>query len=141
MISCCTDPYHCRWAKYGGAGIQVYEPWKEFEVFRLDMGHRPEGCVLARRDQLGNYTPTNCHWERRADAARYQSSTTLTYRGETLLLAEWSRRTGMPVLRIRGRMVLGWSAGEALGLEPRATPDYKSPAGAERTSEVASPTI
>lgn len=127
MIARCLDPYHTRWPKYGGAGVQVFEAWHSFDGFRRDMGRRPEGHVLSRRDKGGDYTPDNCYWERREEAARrYRSSTTLTYQGETLLIAEWSRRLGLPTERIRRRFVAyGWSVGEALGLEPRNLSRFK----------------
>lgn len=122
MIARCVDPYNRRWPSYGGAGVRVCDRWRSFEAFRQDMGRRPEGCVLARRDTTGDFTPQNCFWERREEAARrYQSTTTVTYRGETLLLAEWARRTGLRAATIRNRLlILGWTVGQALGMEPRA---------------------
>lgn len=121
MIYRCTDPYHRHWPKYGGAGVRVCKAWMDFGAFRRDMGRRREGCVLARHDRNGDFTPENCYWESRsASARRGRSSTVLSYNGETLLLSEWSERTGLPPQRIRMRMIaLGWSVGEALGLEPR----------------------
>lgn len=123
MITRCVDPCNRRWPKYGGAGVSVCARWRSFDVFRQDMGRRPEGHVLARRDKTGDYTPENCFWERREEASRrFRSSLTVTYRGETLLLAEWARRTGLEKKTIRSRIVvLGWTVGQALGLEPRAS--------------------
>jgi hypothetical protein len=120
MIYRCTDPYHRYWPKYGGVGVRVCAPWLDFVVFRRDMGRRPDGCVLARHDRAGDFTPDNCYWElRETTARRARSSTTLSYKGETLLLSEWSRRTGLPAQRIRMRIeALGWPVGQALGLEP-----------------------
>lgn len=123
MVYRCTDPYHRYWPKYGGLGVRVCEPWLNFETFRRDMGRRPDGCVLARHDRHGDFTPDNCYWEPRGTTARRgRSSTTVSYKGETLLLSEWSERTGLPIGRIRKRMLaLGWPAGQALGLEPRTS--------------------
>lgn len=131
MIYRCTDPYHRHWPRYGGLGIRIHEPWLDFSQFRRDMGRRPEGCVLGRHDRTGDYTPENCYWEPRG---RRRRSSNLSYKGETLPLSEWSARTGLPVQRIRMRMVaLGWSVGEALGLEPRASSGRESGRAAAHT--------
>jgi hypothetical protein len=121
MVARCGDPYNRRWSRYGGAGINVCERWRTFDVFRRDMGPRPNGHVLARRDRTGGYTPENCFWEPREESARRCRSTmTVTYMGETLLLAEWARRTGLRKRTIRSRiLILRWSVGQALGFEPR----------------------
>jgi hypothetical protein len=44
---------------------------------------------------------------------------TITYGGETLTQAEWSRRTGLSQEKISHRLTLGWPAGQVLGLESR----------------------
>jgi len=120
MVYRCTDPYHRCYPKYGGAGVRVHEPWLEYTAFRRDMGSRPDGYVLARRDRKGDFTPDNCYWESRSRTRRLQaSSIKLTYQGETRLLSDWAERTGISGQKIRMRLVIGWPVGQALGLEPR----------------------
>jgi hypothetical protein len=122
MLDQCMDPYSSRWPRYGGRGIGVCDAWLEYPTFLRDMGPRPEGHVLARKDLDGDYTPANCHWLPCREARRLvKLKMRLTYHGETLPIAEWAERTGLPATRIRSRLsALRWPVGQALGLEPRS---------------------
>lgn len=121
MVDQCTDPYSVRWPRYGGRGVRVCDAWLDYAAFRRDMGPRPEGHVLARRELHGDYTPENCLWLPCAEARRLAKlRMRLTYNGETLPISEWADRTGLPASRIRARLsAYRWPVGQALGLEPR----------------------
>ncbi len=58
----CMCRNHTRWADYGGRGIAVCAAWDSFERFLADMGERPAGMSLDRKNVNGNYEPTNCRW-------------------------------------------------------------------------------
>jgi len=63
MIQRCELASTNGYARYGGRGIAVCTSWrKDFRVFLADMGERPAGMTLDRKDGDGNYELGNCRW-------------------------------------------------------------------------------
>jgi hypothetical protein len=75
----CLNPKNSNYADYGGRGITVCERWLNFTNFLADMGVRPEGLTLGRRDNNRGYSPDNCGWETYTEQNR---NTRLTPRRE-----------------------------------------------------------
>lgn len=61
----CYNPNDKGWKNYGGRGIKVCERWQTYGSFRDDMGERPAGASVERRDVNGDYCPENCYWSDR----------------------------------------------------------------------------
>jgi len=61
--------------KYGAKGVTVCERWLKFENFLADMGERPPGTTLNRKNNALGYEPGNCNW---ADAFEQSRNRTRT---------------------------------------------------------------
>lgn len=114
----CTNPNDKRYARYGGRGIKVCERWQSFKNFIADMGPRPSPeHSIERRDNDGDYSPVNCHWATAVEQANNVSrNRLLTFRGETMTLAQAVRVSGTPFCasRVRWRLEKGWPVEAAL---------------------------
>jgi len=125
MLSRCYNPSVERYPIYGGRGIEVCERWRGpggFERFLADMGPRPEGHSIERKDSNGNYSPENCHW---ADAKEQANNTArnrvIEWNGRRQTLAQWGREIGIKPITIHHRLKSGWSIDDALTKPLRGT--------------------
>jgi hypothetical protein len=79
MLSRCLNPNVPRAANYSGRGIGVEDArWLSFDGFLADMGLRPAGLSLERRDNSRGYSKANCRWATVSEQNRNRRSVKLT---------------------------------------------------------------
>lgn len=119
MIARCTKESNLSYDRYGGRGITVCDRWLGADGYRnfvADLGEKPgKGYSIERNDGNGNYELGNCKW---ATAKEQQRNTRLnrliTHQGQTMCMAEWAEKIGMPAEVLRHRLLAKWSIERAL---------------------------
>lgn len=113
---------HPKFISYGGRGIK--NEWSDFKRFKDDMydsylkhvdEHGTVETQIDRIDNNGNYCKRNCRWATRKEQAQNRrNNTRITYAGTTMLLKDWSHKTGIERRTLSRRLKKGWSIHEAL---------------------------
>ncbi len=117
MISRCHNQDDSSYDRYGGRGITVCTEWREsFLAFYRDMGPRPSSkhsIDRIKNDQ--GYSKDNCRWATPVEQQRNtRRSHFLTHAGETLTIAAWSERLGLPPYILHDRIRYGWTTDRIL---------------------------
>lgn len=120
----CYNQKDRNYSNYGGRGIKVCDRWREsFKAFLEDMGERPDARYslgraeysLDRIDVNGDYEPGNCRWATYLQQQRNKRcGLFLTYKQETLCVAEWGERLKISRNVLYFRLKSGWSVEQAL---------------------------
>jgi hypothetical protein len=118
----CYNPNHNSFPDYGGRGkrgIKVCKRWhglpEGFNNFIADMGPRPEGMTLDRRNGAKEYSPENCRWATLETQLNNRRGVHYVYcDGELLSVSQAARKKGIKRGCLMGRLRLGWSVERAL---------------------------
>lgn len=121
IIDRCTNPTSKDYPNYGGRGIQVCERWRQPENFIADMGDRPPGAQIERKDNSGPYSPENCIWASHKTQSRNRRSTHyVTLNGRVMSLAEACELVGTSYSAVKERLRIGWDEHRAIWTPLRA---------------------
>lgn len=93
LIQRCTNPASTNFPRYGARGIRVCDRWLKFEHFLADMGERPLGLSIERRDNEKGYEPGNCVWATAREQRMNQRRPTLTMQ-QAAEIREMRAKTG-----------------------------------------------
>lgn len=116
----CLDKSNKHYKNYGGRGIIIHKEWEDDPVgfadyIKKELGERPPKHTLDRINNEKGYEPGNLRWA----TSRQQNNNTrknrhLTLNGETLTVAQWSRKLKVSKNTITKRLRLGWSTERTL---------------------------
>jgi hypothetical protein len=123
MKSRCLNPRNNFHARYGGRGIAVCDRWMKFENFFADMGIKPAGLSIERKNNDLGYTPENCEWASHKRQIRNRSN---TVRIDGVALSDLAEAAGVPVKKAFNRFRAGFDMQSVL--HPGGLPRGRKPA-------------
>ena len=111
----CDSPNNIGYKNYGQRGI-TYDPrWSVFDNFIADMGARPRGATLDRKDNDGPYCKGNCRWATKAEQdANKQRNRVIAFKGKKQPLFLWALDLGITFGMLSSRLKRGLSLKQAL---------------------------
>lgn len=116
MRARCLNPQSTSFKYYSGRGITVDPRWDCFENFLEDMGPRPIGMTLDRKENDRGYCKENCRWATQDQQIENRRPHTrlYTFAGITLNQSEWAARIGISRAVLTRRISNGWTEKEIL---------------------------
>lgn len=127
IIGRCESRLDDRSKDYIGRGISICARWRHgqngktgFECFYEDMGPRPSRLhSIDRKDNNGNYEPSNCRWATKVEQGRNRrSNRNIIYRGRSITMTEASLIANVSADAISARLHKGWSPERAIETPP-----------------------
>ncbi len=119
MIQRCRDANSVSYPRYGARGVTVCEEWMPpggFDRFIEHIGPRPTARhQIDRKDNARGYEPGNVKWSTVEEQSKNRRSNVLATIGEeTMCVADWCRRIGVPASTAFARIASGWAPERAV---------------------------
>ena len=95
--------------------VNICSEWEEFEKFYADMGDRPQGFTIERKNGLDGYNANNCIWASvQTQAANRRTNVYVTINDRTETVSEWCRHYGISRFTVNTRVRSGMPVVEAI---------------------------
>lgn len=125
----CLNPKSKAYPNYGGRGITICDRWLDVGNFVADMGPKPSpDHSIDRIDNDGPYCKENCRWATtKVQNDNRSISRSVTYKGVTKSVYDWSLETGIKYTTIIRRLDdWMWSVERTLTQTPKSTKEART---------------
>lgn len=116
----CYNENEAAYKNYGGRGIIIGDDWmgddgfEHFYDWSMSRGYSDD-LTIDRIDVNGNYEPDNCRWATSPEQSRNKrTNILLTFNGETKILRDWCKITGIDYSVAKARYHKGWEVERVL---------------------------
>jgi len=118
MKTRCYNKNSAHYKRYGARGITICNDWlnsfKAFYDWSMNNGYA-EDLTIDRKNNDGNYEPSNCRFITSYKQASNKSTThLLTFNGKTQCVKAWTEERGLGKETIRERLKRGWTVEDAI---------------------------
>ena len=104
MIQRCNNPKTPNYKNYGGRGITVCSEWTDFTQFLKDMGEKPQGYSIERKNNNSGYCPENCIWaSKKEQANNRRGNIYVQVNGVKYTVAQFADHLYEKLQRMRGK--------------------------------------
>ena len=115
----CLRKNNPHYKDYGARGITICERWDNYANFLEDMGERPAGLSIERRDNEKSYSKENCYWATSLEQNNNRRDNIwLEFNGKKQTINQWGRELGFKLNCLTSRISAGWSIEDALTIPP-----------------------
>lgn len=116
IIQRCTNFNNEEYHNYGGRGIIICKEWLNFKNFYKDMGEKPQGMSIDRKNNDKGYSKENCRWATyKEQGNNTRRNKLIEYNGKIQTMAQWADELNIKYITLKRRIHDGWSINRALG--------------------------
>lgn len=116
MLARCRNPNDQAYSYYGARGIKVCDDWLQFKNFYRDMGKKPIGHTLDRKNTDEDYSKDNCRWATIVEQnSNKRNSVRYEFNGKLFRVKELADLAGISAKTMNTRLARdGFSTSEAV---------------------------